>query len=527
MKERARSIHGVAIVLTVVGVLMTAGLVIAASSAHVDNEARLLRQRTREAASVLTAAVPSIQTPLASAAELIEATNGQDSAAFERLMTPQLKEGGPYISASIWAVDGDIQPVMVVGEQPKLALQSPAKIRDFLTRSATTTSLNVIGLLDGDKPRLGYAFTSLRQPPHFVAYAEAFLPPNRTSVTPNDSAFADLDYAVYLDDKVDAANLLVASTSHLPLASPAATEVVPFGDTQLMLVMRPTGQLGGRLMELLPWLAGAVGLIMTLGAAGLIERLSRSRDRAQRLAEANAGMFANQRSIAETLQQSLLPEALPTFAGIEVAAQYIPGDETIDIGGDWYDVISFGKNQAMLVVGDVSGRGIRAAGVMASLRFAARAFASQGDDPATLLDKLTNLLDIQRDGHFATVICAVADFDARTITISNAGHPPPMLIDRTGAHFLHAHVGAPIGARSGEPHSATTFDIPAEATLLLFTDGLFERRGETIDDGLERLSRAAGDANGSLAEVLTTIVARQGTHKAQDDTAVLGMRWLQ
>lgn len=93
------------------------------------------------------------------------------------------------------------------------------------------------------------------------------------------------------------------------------------------------------------------------------------------------------------------------FAGVEVAAQYIPGDETIDIGGDWYDVISFGDNQAMLVVGDVSGRGIRAAGVMASLRFAARAFASQGDDPPTLLDKLSSLIDIHRDGRFATVIC--------------------------------------------------------------------------------------------------------------------------
>lgn len=93
VKDGTRSIHGVAIALMVVGVLLTAGLVIAASSAHASNEARLLRQRTREAASVLTVAVPGIQTPLASAAELTEATNGQDSAAFERLMTSQLKDG--------------------------------------------------------------------------------------------------------------------------------------------------------------------------------------------------------------------------------------------------------------------------------------------------------------------------------------------------------------------------------------------------------------------------------------------------
>lgn len=157
---------------------------------------------------------------------------------------------------------------MVVGEQPKLVSQSPTEIRDFLKRSAATTSLTVNGLLDGDNPRLGYAFTSLRQPPHFVAYAEAPLPPNRTSVVPKDSAFAGLADAVYLGGKADPSNLLVASTPHLPLASPTATEVVPFGDTKLTLVMSPTGELGGRLMALLPWLAGAVGLIMTLGCRG-------------------------------------------------------------------------------------------------------------------------------------------------------------------------------------------------------------------------------------------------------------------
>ena len=134
----------------------------------------------------------------------------------------------------------------------------------------------------------------------------------------------------------------------------------------------------------------------------MTERLVRRRTHAEFLAEQNARLFSEQRSVAQTLQHSLLPEQLPDFDGLELAVRYVPGVDGVEIGGDWYDVIGRDNGDIIFVVGDVSGRGLRAATVMASLRYAIRAYAAQGDDPAIILAKLAKLIDIVRDGHFAT-----------------------------------------------------------------------------------------------------------------------------
>jgi serine phosphatase RsbU (regulator of sigma subunit) len=222
--------------------------------------------------------------------------------------------------------------------------------------------------------------------------------------------------------------LLTATTPHLPLGGRRSSEAVDFGDRTLLLVMSPTTELGGRLLFILPWIIGALGLLATLGAATLTERLLRRRDEAEQLARDNARLYANQRSVAETLQHSLLPEILPHMPGVDLAFRYLPGASGVDIGGDWYDVIPLDDTRVMIVVGDVSGRGVRAGAVMASLRFAIRAFASQGDSPPVILAKLTRLVDVDHDDHFATVLCAIVDVAAHTLAIANAGHPNPLLL---------------------------------------------------------------------------------------------------
>ena len=192
--------------------------------------------------------------------------------------------------------------------------------------------------------------------------------------------------------------------------------------------MTPDGVLGGDLLDILPWLVIAFGLVTTLGSAALVEWVLRRRDDAERLSEENARLYAGQRSVAQTLQHSLLPERVPNVAGLDLAFRYLPGAGGTDIGGDWYDAIPLDDGRVMIVVGDVSGRGLHAGTVMASLRYSIRAFASQGDMPATVLAKLTRLLDLGHDRHFATVLCVVVDIAARTITTANAGHPSPILI---------------------------------------------------------------------------------------------------
>lgn len=510
------------VVVLCLGVVLTVVLVFAARTAFDSNEDRLLEQQTREAAAFLTAALPGIQTPLAASAEVAE-QDSDDHLLFRRLMTPIVERGTPYVSASLWRTDS-LEPVTAVGAEPLLSSQPSAVKREFLDRVTAAPGLSVIGLLDGETPRLGYAYTASVGPIRFVAYAEGALPAERTSVVPAGRAFSGLDNAIYLGDREVAASLLTASVSELPLSGRRASELVEFGDSTLLLVMSPTENLGGELLAMLPWLVGAVGAVTTVGAAALIERLLRRRDQADALAAENRHLYNSQLSVARTLQNSLLPQQLPVVDGVEFGARYVAGVAGLEIGGDWYDVIDLNDGRFLVIVGDVSGRGLDAGTSMASLRYAIRAFASQGDDPSTILTSLNRLLDVERDGHFATVLCATLSLAERTVTVANAGHPSPLLVDSETARYLATEIGPPIGVTLDAHYDTVTHSLPADAILLLFTDGLFERRGEPIDTGLERLRQSA-IGHEDLDEMLETLTAHPNATEAHDDTAIVGARW--
>jgi serine phosphatase RsbU (regulator of sigma subunit) len=144
----------------------------------------------------------------------------------------------------------------------------------------------------------------------------------------------------------------------------------------------------------------------------------------------------------------------------------------------------------VFIVGDVSGRGVRAAAVMASLQFAGRAYAQEGYCPAMILERLSRSVDIERDAHFATVLCGVADVTAHTMLLASAGHLPPL-------------------------------DV-----LIAYTDGLVERRGEMLDVGLERLQAAASLDSSSLDNMLSGIVTVLSGDTPTDDIALIGLKWL-
>jgi serine phosphatase RsbU (regulator of sigma subunit) len=361
----------------------------------------------------------------------------------------------------------------------------------------------------------------------------AALSPNRTATVQKDSAFADLGYALYLGRGARARTLLAASTDELPLAGRTAAATVPFGDTDIHLVIDSQGRLGGSLLGLLPWIILAVGAAVTAGAGGLTERHLRRRDDAEDLAERlravaseNERLFAEQRDVAHTLQQSLLPQGLPQVPDVEFAARYQAGVEGVEIGGDWYDIVELDGGRLLLVVGDVSGRGVDAATTMARLRYSIRAFASQGDEPPVILDKVARLIDIRSDDHFATVLCALLDPAAGTLAIANAGHPPALLVDDAGARFLHTDVDVPLGVPARAAYRSAVVPLPSAGTVLLYTDGLFERRGETVDVGHERLRAHAGAvAADGLDAAITSLLAGMSDGAGGDDTAILGVRW--
>jgi serine phosphatase RsbU (regulator of sigma subunit) len=348
------------------------------------------------------------------------------------------------------------------------------------------------------------------------------LPSNRRLRIPANSPDTGLNIAIYFGTTTNSAALVETNVSDLLLTGTVSRAIVPFGSSALTLVISPTSSLAGRWSEFLPWGILVVGLLFTLGLVAMTERLSRRRRHAEQLAEENRRLYAEQRNVSLTLQRSLLPKALPTIQGVEFAARYIPGESGIEVGGDWYSAIAIDDHHFAFV----SGRGLAAATIMAGLRYTIRAYAAIGYRPARILDMAANEISIDSDGHFATVLVGLVDNEQREITLANAGHLPALLLHDGENEFVAGLVGVPLGI--GAPtYDSTTFSITPHSTLIAYTDGLIERRGESIEVGMERLRQAASLEAPSAEDLLANIIdSVLGAQVSDDDTAMLAIRWL-
>jgi hypothetical protein len=517
-----------------VGLLVTAALLLVSGILRRNNDRRLLNLRARDVGAVLAEALPSIQTPLASAVALADATDGS-AAKFARFIAPYVgrETGRAFISASLWRVAAPAHgPLVVMGVRPILT-GAMARRSGFLARAAMSPKLTVLGLLTGPDPRLGYAFSGMGTTGPFVAYAEGALPANRYSAVQRGSAFSDLNYALYLGRSSRPRSLLATSVRRLPLPGHSATVRVAFGDSALTVVVSARAPLSGALPQRLPWAIAILGVLLSLGAAALTARLiARRREserfagRLERVADENRRLYAEQRSIAQTLQRALLPERLPQVAGLQAAARYEAGAQGLEIGGDWYDLIPLDETRVLLVVGDVSGRGLRAASTMAALRYAIHAYAAQGDEPSEILGKLSRLVSVREHGQLATVLCALIDVPGRQLTVSSAGHLPPLISNGHGSDFVDAHVGVPVGVERHPRYGSAKVRVAPNSTVLAFTDGLVERRGESLDVGLQRLRAHVRDDGSSLEAMLARLVSELRTDGVADDSAIAGVRWM-
>ena len=525
-----RRLHAITVVVLAVGLVVTAGIVVASWIIHHRNEARLLEQRGHEVATVAASSIAGLQGQLAAASVAAEAGEG-DPTLFRQLMAPLVEPGGRFVSASVWPLDtSDPKPSVVVGRPPVMSSTSVTSTRAFLAAAAQRSTLSIRDLLGADERRLGYAYAVPGA--RSVVVAEAALPKHRKARIASDSAFADLDYALYLGRLPTSSHLLASSSGHA-LDGRTASDRVPFGNSNLLLVVSPRSQLGGDLLAALPWVLAALGLLLTFVAAFFTERLIRRRERAEELshrleevAEENAVLYASQRQIAQQLQRSLMPQSLPSFDGLEASARHEAGVAGTEVGGDWYDVVPLSGTRLVFSVGDVCGRGLAAAALMASLRYSIRAYTLEQNDPATILDKLTTVMGTTRVDSFATVVCGTLDTADGTLTIARAGHPDLLVVDGEGARYLDTPLGPPVGVDPDWTYRSVTHALPDGVTLLAFTDGLVERRREHLDVGLERL-RSAADVDLSVAELVSRVVEALAVPDSDDDIAVLGLRWSQ
>ncbi len=262
---------------------------------------------------------------------------------------------------------------------------------------------------------------------------------------------------------------------------------------------------------------------------GSFQDITEQRATQQRLiaAQAEREAAARERRIAEELQASLLPAAEFDVEQLEVAATYHAGVEGTQVGGDWYDVLDLGAGRTAFVVGDVMGRGVRAAAVMGQLKSAARAFATLDLAPTEVLEHLDTLVQDLTGDQIVTCIYAVHDAVEQTLTWANAGHLPPLVLRSADGGVVRQDAeatGPPLGAGffGAEP---VVVDVTDGDVLLLYTDGLVERRGGDIEEGVAALADLlAAWADRPLADLPAALVDTLVGDERDDDVALVAVR---
>ncbi|MCO5969795.1 PP2C family protein-serine/threonine phosphatase [Actinoallomurus soli] len=242
----------------------------------------------------------------------------------------------------------------------------------------------------------------------------------------------------------------------------------------------------------------------------------------------NARLYERLRQATEEFQRRLLPR-MPRPEGLELEARYQPSTETPRIGGDWYDVIHFPGKVCCLVVGDVMGHGLESATIMSQISNMLRVIAfEEREPPSRILHRLDDVLHALHGGPLATVLVARLEPAAgggRLMRWSPAGHLPPLLVtaDRE-ACYLHADAGLPLGVDPTLPRPDNEHFIPADSTVLLYTDGLVEHPADTLEDGMRHVAEmAAARATESLPHLCDALLThRRG--RFHDDVALLAAR---
>lgn len=293
-----------------------------------------------------------------------------------------------------------------------------------------------------------------------------------------------------------------------------------------------------------------LGLVQFSRAKGSEPFVERDRMLAEELAARaaifidNARLYRREHERALILQRSLLPPDDPEAAGLDIACRYLPGSMETEVGGDWFDVIELPGHRTALVVGDVMGRGLRAAVAMGELRTAVRTLAMLDLEPAevlTALDEVVSGLGAPARGrtrrakdhgtadlaevYLATCIYVVYDAVTRRCTIANAGHLPPVLVEEPGDTplLLELPRGVPLGV-GGEPFEEIEIELSDGALLALYTDGLVESRSHPLDEGLDAFRATLAGPEQPLEDLCDHVLATLDTAHGEDDIALLMAR---
>ena len=240
----------------------------------------------------------------------------------------------------------------------------------------------------------------------------------------------------------------------------------------------------------------------------------------------NADTFTREHAIAETLQRSLLPDALPQVPGLDLAVRYLPATEGAAVGGDWYDAFPLAGGRVGLVTGDVAGHNIASAAAMGQVRGLLRAYAIDNPDPAYALQRTNVAVAELLPDALASVVYIVLDPATGDLTYANAGHPPPVITTGAGqAEYLDDTTGIMLGACAAASFSTGRRQLAPGERLVCYTDGLIEDRRRDISEGLTALAdtlRRSGPA--SAEQTCATVQAALVGTERHDDICLLTAR---
>jgi sigma-B regulation protein RsbU (phosphoserine phosphatase) len=270
------------------------------------------------------------------------------------------------------------------------------------------------------------------------------------------------------------------------------------------------------------------------GMRGTTQDVTEHRRAASAVVEARAALMrqtmelAEEHRVKESLQRAVLPARLPSVAGVELAARYLPADMPSLVGGDWYDAFCLPDGSLAVATGDVVGHDLDAAATMGQVRNALRAYAFSEDAPAEVLARLNRLITGLGDNGLATALFGRVDPAQRMFRWACGGHPPPLLIGAAGARVLSCPPGVMLGAVPAARYADAHAAVEPDDLLVLYTDGLIERRDRDLDEGFAALLRAAADLGGRpAATVCAALVDRLlPNQEHEDDVCLLVLRVL-
>ena len=273
---------------------------------------------------------------------------------------------------------------------------------------------------------------------------------------------------------------------------------------------------------------GAITLVASESGRRYTEAdLSLAEDLAQRAALAvdTSALYHREHETAVTLQRALLPRELSEVEGVDIAVRYMPAAAGLEVGGDWYDVIEVGPGRVAAVIGDVAGHGVHAAAVMGRLRTGLRAFVLDGNSPGEAVGKLDELMRGFEDRQMATLFHLELDLNSHRLDFVRAGHPPALVRSPGGeVRELHGGGSAPLGVLEAITFREQTSEIEPGSTILLYTDGLIERRSVDIGVGIEMAKSVLAEAGGSAEDCVERVAAAVVAEPVPDDIALLALR---